>query len=119
MATKLVLYKWSNCVEDTKEQLKNEGNTILNVRKDGTGHLIKYRHHSLNRRPKRGDLIEYYDWNRKETKRILTRAIVNSTDNEYGTIKDHVGVKSTIIAIGDITRIIRKQIIPEKLFKYL
>jgi hypothetical protein len=126
----LTLSCWSNDFERTKEELQLMGNKILKVKKDkeSTASMLKfhggfncayitYRHPTLTTRPRKGDLIEYYDWNRG--RKTLKKAIVRSTDREYGCLKDHVGIKSTIVEIGAITRIITFQLVPEQLFKYL
>lgn len=122
----LKLQCWTNDLERTKEELEKMGNKILKVKKDkdANAHMhgfncayITYKHPTLMVRPEKGDLVEYYDWVRG--RKTLKEGIVIGSDTNVGIIKDHVEIKQTIIAIGNITRIIQKQIIPKKLFKYL
>lgn len=116
---KLKLQEWSNSYANSVDDLKRLDNKIIAVSKSGEqGHIITYRHFALTKRPIKGDLVEYADykafdrWTRK-------RAIVVATEKDWWCLKDHIGLKNTIVGIGMITKIVKEQVIPIKLFKYL
>lgn len=112
--TRLILKSWSNMYANTVEELKKVGNKIIAVSKSGEqGHIITYRHSSLTARPHKGDLIEYYDDSRYK------RAVVNATQKDAWCLNDHVGIKNTIIAIGMITKIIKRKCVSRKIMRYM
>ena len=112
--TKLILKSWSNAYANTVHELKEVGNKIIAVSKSGDyGHIITYKHASLMSRPHKGDLIEYYDDSRYK------RAVVNATQKDSWCLDDHVGIKNTIIAIGMITKIIKRKYVSLKMLRYM
>lgn len=109
----MILKEWSSGYGDNVEDYKRLKHKIISVRKSGQGHLITYRHSTLTKRPKKGDLVEYCDgYQRKQ-------AIVQGTEKDEWCLKDHIGLKDSIVSIGMVTKIIKKQLIPIKLFRYL
>lgn len=122
--TKLILKSWSNSYGNTVDELKKCGNKIIAVSKSGEqGHIITFKHKTLTSKPRRGDLVEYYDDSDSERSFAspsgLKRAIVKGTEKDWWCLTDCVGIKNTIISIGNITRIIKKQLISNKIFRYL
>ena len=110
---KMKLSTWSNSKEYTMDEIRERGHKILSVRNDGVGHIIEYRHSTLTARPRKGDLVEYYDDSR------YRRGIVLGTDKDSWVIKDHIEVKGMIFGLDMVRKIITKQIIPKKLFRYM
>ena len=116
---KLILKEWSNSYANTVDDLERLGNKILSVRKSSNqGHTITYRHFALTKRPRKGDLVEFADY-LPFNRWVRRRGIVTGTENDYWCVKDWVGIKNTIVSIGMVTKIIKEQLIPIKLFKYM
>ena len=102
---KLILKEWSNSYSGSVDRLKELGNKIIAVSKSGEqGNMITYKHFALTRRPKKGDLVEYYDNSRWK------RAIVVGTEKDWWCLKDHLGLMKRIVAIGMVRKIIDEQI---------
>lgn len=115
MSSKLVLQTWTNSKEATKQDIIDAGAKIIKVMADDGGHTVRYRHQSLTRRPQKGDLVEYRDTDSGR----LRRAIIQGTDQDRYCIKDHVDIRNSIMHLYAVTKIIQKQLIPKKYFKYL
>lgn len=119
----LILKSWSNTYASTVHELKEVGNKIIAVSKSGDyGHIITYKHASLVSRPHKGDLIEYYDDTGSGAPRARNRykkAVVNATQKDGWCLNDHVGIKNTIIAIGMITKIIKRNDVSLKTMRYM
>ncbi len=112
---KLKLRTWSNNQGETVDELKKHGNKIIAVSKSDSGHIITYKHKTLTRRPTMGDLVVYYPLG--ENKR--QKGIITETDKGWSMVIDHVEIKHQIIAIGSVTKIIKKQYITKDAFQYL
>jgi len=44
---------------------------------------------------------------------------VKATEKAFFCLNDHVELKGSIISLGRVTKVIEKQAIPKKMFKYL
>lgn len=113
MGLKLTI--WSNNKDNTKEELKELGHKIVGANRDGAGHIIRYIHSTLTIPPGKGDLVEFIDYKDDKKK----RGIIKATGDDWWCVKGCVGLKKSIVCIGRVTRIIKIQMIPEKVFKYL
>ena len=49
----------------------------------------------------------------------LVKGIVIGTEKDCWVIKEHIDVKNFIIPVSDVKRIIQKQAIPKRMFRYL
>jgi len=60
-----------------------------------------------------GDLVAVKNWD------SIKGGIVTATDKFWFVIKDHFEVNGCIVSKDDITKIIHKQLIPKKYYKYI
>ena len=76
---------------------------------------------NLETKIEKGDLVEVkaLAWNHLDAPTHLTQGIVQGTEKDPGMILGHINVKNHVIPISNVTKVIQKQAIPKKLFKYL
>ena len=110
----LTLNDWTNSYD--VEDYKKFGHKIKAVSKSGGGHIVTYEHKTLTKKPKKGDLVEYYHWN--GNKDVLKRAIVQGTEEDSYCIQNCIDLKNSITPLHDVKRIVKRALIKEKLFKY-
>lgn len=113
---KLILKEWSNSYENSVDDLRGYGHKIIAVSKSGNGHIITYKHSKLTQRPRKGDLVEYYS---NTGSNLKEKGIIQGTDKDRFCVIDHVMIKHSIISLGNVIVIMKRQLIPIKLFKYL
>lgn len=70
---------------------------------------------------RKGDLVEveHESYNHTGAPKHLVKGIVKGTEKDWWVITDHIDVKGFIIPVSSVKRVIKRQAIPEALFKYL
>lgn len=115
----LKLQVWSNSPESTKDDLRELGHKIITAHTDEQGQLITYIHATLKSKPRRGDLVLYRDsggWDSQVhfRKAAWRTAAIMEDERGANNIKDHVTIRSTIIALYDIKKIVKKHYITQE-----